>query len=312
MADVKPTQWVADKPVTLLGVIIAPFALFFYLSHQGVAQETAIFLAIVCVTLICWMFSLVADFVPALLLLLFGLVPNRVALSGFSSDGFLIAFSVMGLGAVISASGLAHRYTLWLLKTIPAHTFAYQVAIFFTGFVLNPVMSTITARAVITGPILNNIVDHLDGSIREKSSTLLYLSGLDGINLLSPVFLTAAPANLMVFGLFPLQEQLAFQFMSWTFAASITGLILLVGYFMLTALYFRGYQRVKIEKKDIEKKWRQLEKMSWPEWAALIGILLLTLGIVTSPLHKISIPLIMLQHHLFFIDHRGSAQGRLY
>jgi len=296
MADVKPTQWVADKPVTWLGVIIAPFALFFYLSHQGVAQETAIFLAIVCVTLICWMFSLVADFVPALLalllLLLFGLVPNRVALSGFSSDGFLIAFSVMGLGAVISASGLAHRYTLWLLKTIPAHTFAYQVAIFFTGFVLNPVMPTITARAVITGPILNNIVDHLDGPTREKSSTLLYLSGLDGINLLSPVFLTAAPANLMVFGLFPLQEQMAFQFMSWAFAASITGVILLVGYFMLTALYFRGYQRVKIEKKDIEKKWRQLEKMSWPEWAALIAIFLLTLGIVTSPLHKISIPLI--------------------
>ena len=187
---------VADKPLVWLMAIIVPFALFFYLSHLDFARDTAIFLAIVSLTLISWMFSLTADFIPALLalllLLLFGLVPSRVALSGFSSDGFLIAFSVMGLGAVISTSGLARRYTLWLLKTIPANTFAYQAAVFFTGFLLNPVVPTITARAVITAPILNNMVDHLDPPAREKSSTLLYLSGLDGINLLSPIFLTAA------------------------------------------------------------------------------------------------------------------------
>jgi di/tricarboxylate transporter len=287
---------VADKPLVWLMAIIVPFALFFYLSHQGITRDIAIFLAIVSVTLISWMFSLTADFIPALLalllLLLFGLVPNRVALSGFSSDGFLIAFSVMGLGAVISASGLARRYTLWLLKTIPAHTFAYQVAVFFTGFLLNPVVPTITARAVITAPILNNMVDQLDPATREKSSTLLYLSGLDGINLLSPVFLTAAPANLMVFGLLPAQEQHAFQFSYWFFAASIACVVLLVSYFLLTALFFKGYQRVRIDKKEITQKWNSLERMSGAEWAALFGILLLGIGIVTAPLHKISIPLV--------------------
>ena len=287
---------VADKPLVWLMAIVVPFALFFYLSHLGIARDIAIFLSIVSLTLISWMFSLTADFIPALmallLLLLFGLVPNRVALSGFSSDGFLIAFSVMGLGAVISTSGLARRYTLWLIKTIPANTFSYQVAVFFTGFLLNPVVPTITARAVITAPILNNMMDHLDPPTREKSSTLLYLSGLDGINLLSPIFLTAAPANLMVFGLLPGQEQHAFQFSYWFFAASIAGVIMLVSYFLLTALFFKGYQRVRIDKKDIIEKWRGLEKMSVSEWSALFGILLLALGIVTAPIHKISIPLV--------------------
>lgn len=291
-----PRPLVADKPLVWLMAIIVPFALFFYLSHLDFARDTAIFLAIVSLTLISWMFSLTADFIPALLalllLLLFGLVPSRVALSGFSSDGFLIAFSVMGLGAVISTSGLARRYTLWLLKTIPANTFAYQAAVFFTGFLLNPVVPTITARAVITAPILNNMVDHLDAPAREKSSTLLYLSGLDGINLLSPIFLTAAPANLMVFGMFPAQEQHAFNFSYWFFAASIAGLIILVSYFLLTALFFKGYQRVRINKKDIQEKWNGLEPMNGAEWAALSGIILLTLGIVTAPLHKISIPLV--------------------
>lgn len=292
----KPKPFVTDKPLVWLMAIIIPFSLYFYLNHIGFERNTAIFLAIVSVTLISWMFSLTADFIPALmallLLMLFGLVPNHVALSGFSSDGFLIAFSVMGLGAVITSSGLARRYTLWLLKTIPPHTLAYQVALFFTGFLLNPVVPTITARAAITAPILNNMVDHLDSSAKKKSSTLLYLGSLDGINLLSPMFLTAAPANLMVFGLLPVQEQHAFQFAYWFYAASIACAVILVSYFILTAFFFKGYQRVDINRESIEEKWNTLEKMNWPEWAALCGILLLALGIVTAPLHKISIPLV--------------------
>lgn len=290
------TPAVADKPMIWLLVVVVPFVVYFCLSYIGVARQTAIFLSIVSITLISWMFSLMADFIPALLalllMLLFGLIPNKVALSGFSSDGFLIAFSVMGLGAVISASGLANRYTLWLLTVIPAHTFAFQIAVFFTGFLMNPVVPTITARAAITGPVLNNIAGHLNEPDLKKSANLLYVSGLDGINYLSPVFLTAAPANLMVFGLFPAQEQAAFQFMHWARAASITGVIMLVSYFFISFVYFRGYARVCIEKKEIEKQWRQRGKMTWQEGAALSGIVLLAVGIMTSAIHRIPISLV--------------------
>lgn len=276
--------------------ICVPFAVYFYLSHLGFTRQTAVFLSIVSGTLISWMFSLMADFIPALLalllMLLLGLIPNRVALSGFSSNGFLIAVSVMGLGAVISGSGLAHRYTLWLLTVIPANTFAFQAAVFFTGFIMNPVVPTITARAAITGPVLNNIAGHLNEADLKKSATPLYLSGLDGINYLSPIFLTAAPANLMVFGLFPAQEQAAFQFMSWAWAASITGVIMLVAYFLIAFVYFKGYSRVTIDKNEIQKQWKALAPMTWQEGTALFGIVLLALGIMTSSIHRIPIPLV--------------------
>ncbi len=287
---------VADKPLAWALAVVLPFGLFFFLTHTGMERDTAVFLAIVSLTLVFWMFSLTADFIPALVallgLLLFGLVPNSVALSGFSSNGFLIAFSVMGLGAVISASGLARRYTLWLLKTIPPNTFAYQAPVFFTGALLNPVRDRITARAVITSPILNNITDHLDPVSRKKSGTMLYLAGLDGINILSPIFLTAPPANLMVFGLFPVQEQHAFQFTAWFTAASIAGAVILISYFILAGLYFKGWNRVGIDTRQIKEKWQALDPMSASEWAALAGILLLTLGIITAPFHKIPIPLV--------------------
>lgn len=292
----KTALFVAPKPVVWLMAIVLPFALFFYLSRHGVSVDTAIIISIASVTLVCWIFSLMADFVPALLALLllmvFGLVPNKVALSGFSSNGFLIAFSIMGLGAAITTSGLANRYTLWLLKTIPANTFAYQSAIFFTGFLLNPVVPTITARAVLVGPVLNNICDHLKQKDREQASDMLYLSGLDGINILSPIFLTAAPANLMVFALLPVQEQAQYQFVSWMVSASLAGATLLVSYFLISALFFKGYCRMDIEKAEIRRRWNALDKMNWSEWTALFATLILIICIVTSSMHQISIPVI--------------------
>ncbi|MGL1932256.1 MAG: SLC13 family permease [Desulfotalea sp.] len=286
-----PEKIVAEKPLIWGAVIVVPIVLYFYLSHIGFPRDVAIFMAIVGVTLISWMFSLMADFIPALvamlLVLLFGLAPQDIVLSGFSSNGFLIAFSVMGLGAIISSSGLANRYTIWLLKTIPANSFAYQVALFFTGLFLNPVVPTITGRAVIVGPILNNIVSSCSKKDKEKSSTMLYLSGLDSINFLSPLFLTAAPANLMVFALFPPQEQYAFSFVFWLYASSVAGLVMLVSYFVVSSLMFRSFSKVDINKDDFAKQWDDLSPLSWQEWAALISIVCLGLGILTASIHKI-------------------------
>lgn len=298
-AATAPRKIVAEKPVVWGAVVVVPFTLFFYLSHLGVPRETAIFLAIVSFTLISWIFSLMADFIPALvallLVLLFGLAPKEIALAGFSSDGFLIAFSVMGLGAIISSSGLTNRYTLWLLKSIPANTFSYQVAVFFTGFLLNPVVPTITGRAVIVGPILNNVVSSLeDQEDKKKSSTLLYLSGLDGINFLSPVFLTAAPANLMVFALFPPQEQYSYNFLFWFYAASVAGLIMLLSYFVVSLFFFRSFKKVSIKQEDVVRQWQALDKLSWQEWSTLAGIILLAAGIMTTSLHKIPLSVISL------------------
>jgi DASS family divalent anion:Na+ symporter len=56
--------------------------------------------------------------------------------------------------------------------------------------------------------------------------------------------------------------------------------------------WVKGYQRVRINKRDIQEKWNGLEPMNGAEWAALSGIILLALGIVTASVHKISIPLV--------------------
>ena len=285
-----------NKPLIWGLTILVPCALYYYMNNLGISRDIALYIAIVSITLIMWMFSLLAEFIPALigmlLIILFDLAPNEVILSGFSSPGFLLLFSVMGLGAAITSSGLTERYTYWMIRKLPANSFAYQNAVFMTGLLFNPIVPSITGRAMIVAPILNNIVGAWDKKTRDKESTPLYNSGLEGINFLSPVFLTAAPANLMVFGLLPAQEQQTFDFIFWMYAASVTGLLMLFFYFILSALYFRSFSSVPTDTKAIEIECKRLGKMKWEEWMALMSIILLGIGIATTSLHKVSIPLV--------------------
>ena len=283
------SQWLA-----WLVVIAAPLAAFYYLTNLGVDRQTAIFTAIASATLLLWVFSLLGDFIPALMallaLLLFGLAPESVVLSGFSSSGFLLAFSIMGLGVVIVESGLTRRYTLILLRHLPANTFSHQLAVFMTGFVFTPVVPTITGRAAIVGPVVNHIVDGWDEKTKKRSSTMLYTTGLDSIHYLAPWFLTAAPANLMIFALLPAQEQQAFHFMFWAFAASVTGIALLLFYFLCSYFFFRdAYTHVELAHEDIDRELEELGPVSNTERTAIYSIGLLALGIVTAPFHKIEV-----------------------
>lgn len=295
---------IAERPLGWFLAVVVPLALFFWMQQQeNLTQNVILFLAIVSVPLIMWMFSLLPDFVPALfvvlLCLLFGLAPAEVVLSGFSSNGFLLTFSVLGLGVVITSSGLTYRYTLLLLKWLPEHTAWYQFALFFTGVLFTPVVPSIAGRAAISAPILLNMTQGLDPKTKKQSAGMLYSGGLDGVSFVSAIFLTSAPANLIIFGMLPQQEQQAFQFMYWLYAASLTGAIMLVLYLIVSAIYFRAYRSVEVSKADITKELKQMGAMSWREWWALAGIFVLAIGIVTASTHKIKIPFVAFS--VFFV-----------
>jgi di/tricarboxylate transporter len=290
------TRW--DWLLWLL-VILAPIATFYLLQHQGASWQTTMFTAIVVTALLMWFLSLLPDFVPALMAMLsflvFGLAPESVVLSGFSSTAFMLTLSILGLGVVIVESGLTRRYTLLLLHRLPANTAAHQVVVFLTGLLFTPTVPTIAGRASIVGPMVDQIAAGWDGRARRRSSTMLYTTGLDSIHYMAPLFLTAAPANLMVFALLPPQDQHAFDFVFWVYAASLTGGVLVLSYVLCSALVFRhAYVRVAVEKAETRKALEELGPMRAAEWSALIGVIVLGIGIVTIQWHHIEVHLIAL------------------
>jgi di/tricarboxylate transporter len=280
-------------------VILAPLGTYWLLQAQGASWQVTMFTAIVATALLMWFLSLLPDFVPALLamlaLLVFGLAPESVVLSGFSSTAFMLTLSILGLGVVVVESGLTRRYTLILLQHLPANTLAHQLVVLLTGLLFTPTVPTIAGRAAIVGPIIEQIAGGWDAQARQRSSTMLYTTGLDSIHYLAPLFLTAAPANLMIFALLPPQDQQAFDFLFWAFAASLTGLALLWSYLFCSALLFRrAYLRLELGKAELGEALNALGPMRAAEWSALIGVILLGFGIATIQWHHIEVHLLAL------------------
>jgi di/tricarboxylate transporter len=292
------------KPMRLdwlpwLFLIVAPVAVYFGMHAQGASWHTTMFTVIVTTALLMWFLSLLPDFVPALMamlsLLVFGLAPESVVLSGFSSTAFMLTLSILGLGVVVVESGLTRRYTLLLLHHLPSNTVAHQAIVFMTGLLFTPTVPTIAGRAAIVGPIVEQIAAGWDARARHRSSTMLYTTGLDSIHFLAPLFLTAAPANLMIFALLPPQDQQAFDFVFWVYAASITGGVLILSYLICSAFLFRrAYVHVDVAKAQIGEALGALGPMRAAEWSALLGVIVLGLGIVTIQWHRIEVHLLAL------------------
>jgi di/tricarboxylate transporter len=104
------------------------------------------------------------------------------------------------------------------------------------------------------------------------------------------MFLTSKSVNLAVFSMFPQQIQDQFQWLSWLFAATATGAVMFILFFIASAFFYRNQEPTRISGEQINQQLALLGKLKLREWAALSGIVIFILGIITYSLHKIQPP----------------------
>jgi DASS family divalent anion:Na+ symporter len=301
--DAKATAPMAviDKaPETIVNVLgwlmtlLAPAAILLFSGSWGLDRNTIYFLAIASSTVVMWVFSLVDDYIPAIFAILatlaMQLVPISVVLSGLASDGFMLAMSVLGLGAVIVASGLSYRVLLMLLIKLPNSAFWQNSALLSVGFLLTPLIPSINGRVALVTPFLSDMLEILHHKAKGLAANKLAVSAFTGVSLLSGIFVSSKSVNFVVFGLLPDQVQDQFQWVGWFIAAAMTGLILLVLFAILMAVMFRGDEPAALSKDQLRLQLSLIGKMKQREWAAVIGVVIFMLGVLTTSMHKIGSP----------------------
>ena len=86
--------------------IILPALFYFFSQHTKINWAIINFLVIFIAALVMWAFRLVPEYIPALFIILaimiLGLVPADIILSGYTSNSFFMALSVFGIGSIIS------------------------------------------------------------------------------------------------------------------------------------------------------------------------------------------------------------------
>lgn len=263
-------------------------------ARWGLEPHATIFLAIFTATVCMWVFSGLDDYIPALFALMAtliaGLVPASVILSGFGSDGFVMALSMLALSVVIVSSGLSYRFMLALLLRLPNHQVAHNLGVFLTGSLLTPVIPTANGRVAMLAPFLSDMADGLHLARGGPAATRLAASCFGGLSLLSAAVMTSKSVNLAVFGLLPAQDQDHFQWLTWLFCSLVVVAMLCGVYAVAAALWFRNRENPVLPKALIAQQLELLGPLRMREWAAVGALLFVVLGIVSSSLHKVQPP----------------------
>ncbi|MFA7240986.1 MAG: SLC13 family permease [Sulfuricellaceae bacterium] len=281
----------------LIGWLVAialPLIVLLAGAHYDMDRSATMFVAIFSATVTMWMFSLVDDYVPGLFavmaILIAGLVPTTVVLAGFASDGFLMAMSILGLSTVIVSSGLGYRAMLLLLHHLPNSRFWHNFGLAMTGFFLTPLIPSINGRVSLVMPFYVDMVQNLRFTRQREAATQLMVSAFTGVSLFSAMFLSSKTVNFAVFGLLPVQLQDRFQGFKWLIASGVAALVLLAAYALSAALLFGSDEKPRLCKERVVSQLELLGRLKHREWAALLGVAVFILGMLTASLHHISPP----------------------
>lgn len=292
-SKVETTERFGVQMIGWLVAIAGPLLVWELCTAFGLNTDAAYFLAIVSSAVAMWLFGLVPAFLPPLFsvlaTILFDIAPAHIAMAGFASNGFFMLISIFAIGALMVMSGLTYRISLHILKRVPATPFWYNLSLFFYGLILTPVIPSQLGRTTIVLPFLSTLIDTAGGRKYNPAVSCFIVSTMAGVGLAASIFLTGKPANLIIFGLFDSQTQFAFAWLQWFYAASFTGLVLVLLYLLMVMVLSRNKEKRGIPKHVIDSQMRALGPITGIEWSALTAIVLLVAGIVTASRHRVDI-----------------------
>jgi len=290
----------------VIGWLIAfllPAVVAFLLCSTSMNWACTNFIVIFSAALVMWIFRLLPEYVPAVFVILatmlLGLAPQTILLSGFGSDSFFLALGVFGIGAVLVKSRLFYRLSLLILNHLPKNTFLLQLVLFSIGALLTPIMTAQSARVSLIAPLLEDMRKTAGFKPCSVAANSLACSAFNGCILLSVMFLTGKSSNFVLFGMLPEQIQWQFGWLNWLIVSSVPGIILILAFFALLPLQFRNQDALQVNRMAIRQELNLMGRLTINEWAAILSIIALILGLAFSSWHQI--PSAWLSFALFFI-----------
>lgn len=284
-------------PYDWLGVIALPVTLWLGLPHLGLSMAATSYLASVSIGFWVWLRHLAPPFVGALLILaalvLSGTVSGPVAFAGFSDAGVLLLISILALGYITQASGLAHRLMYMLLRHIPATAKGYHAGLLGLGFLLTLILPGSAARIQLISAITAKLGERV--SAAGLPFAHLSLASFSGVTAISTVFLTSNPVNFLVLGLLPEQWRQHFGWSAWIEASLgfLLPFLLLYGLLFWYLTHHAGSGKLPEAPPAQAGKWRGDEVVA----ATAIG--LFAVGAAGASLHHIAVPLAGLAVYLW-------------
>jgi len=283
------------SPGVLVGwicVFALPPLVYVFGLASGLGVEAALFTALLAAAVLFWVFGLVEEFVPALIVvvaaLFIGLAPADVALAGFSSPSLLLLLGVYALSAVISSSGLSYRLMLRLLLRLPDKPFWHQAALLVSGYVLSPLIPSTNTRLSLLTPLFKDMTAGLKLPPRGPAITALLVAMFGGALLFSPMMATSKSSNIAALNLLPSQVQLEFSGLFWLIAAAAAALFVTAAHLFVVPRLFPTGEGDPLPRENLEGQLDAMGPIKPSEWIAAVGFVFFLGGCATVSWHHVA------------------------
>jgi di/tricarboxylate transporter len=212
-----------------------------------------------------------------------GLVPARVALSGFATPGWFLVLAVLGIGVALARSGLLYRLVLALLSRAPAHHVPLTLALAAAGLVFSPAMPNATARTALAAPLVLEMSDALGYARRSRASAAVAMAVLLGFGQMCTLFLTGSSSGLLVHSLLPLESRASFGWLGWLMAALPLHLVVFGLTYLAVLLILRPESPAALSPDKLQAQRQALGPVSRRERITAVVFVLLLIAFALGP-----------------------------
>ncbi|MFQ5849636.1 MAG: SLC13 family permease [Candidatus Binatia bacterium] len=280
------SRWVGG----ILGLAVWAY-LWFWTPNIGLEPTAIKQLALLCLTLIYWVFWVFPDHGVALIfplgLILTGLGTPETVLGGFVSTTWFMTLGVLGLGAAIVGSGLFYRLSLQLVRFVPLTYHWQTIALGIMGVVVTALIPQQSARTTIISQMLLNLSESLGYKNPSKASTGLFAASFLGLGQLGFLYLTGSTATLLAWGLLPDDVRAQFTWGYW-FVATLPPTLVVIAVVLLSInLLYRPESQAQVSYKMVHTQLQILGPLSRQEWITLGILCFMVTGWLTISYHGI-------------------------
>ncbi len=274
-----------------IGVVLALGLLFAFLltpPPPELSRQAYLALGILAAALPLLVFSVLGDHYVTLIMAAAwaacGLVPARVALSGFATPGWFLVLAVLAVGVALARCGLLYRLVLALLARVPSHPALLGLALAGVGVLFSPAMPNATARTALVAPLTAEIVAAVGYAPRSRGSAALGLAVLLGFGQMCSLFLTGSSSGLLVHSLLPPDSRARFGWVSWFLAAIPLHLVIFGVTFLAIGLVLRPGRPTTRSSRVVQAQRQILGPWSREERIAAVVFVALVTAFVLGPL----------------------------
>ncbi len=285
----KKSLWLVMEWILLL---VIPGFVYIQLESLELSTELVLFLTLATAAVVMWACNSVQEYVPAIFLLssalFLGLAPSHLILAGFSSEVFIMVFSVLVLSVVISSSGIMTRMMLYALKFTSRHPRLFDKCFFIVYGLITPFVPSIISRVELAADSIKTFAAKWNITPTNGGFNRLVVSAFHGASAMGTIFLSASLMNFVIMAFLPLHEQLRFQFLGWFKASVVAGVIMIIGYYVLHKIFFSNRIPLSLPANQANIELKALGSMSSKEKSITAIVSIAFIGMMTYSWHRIS------------------------